>query len=253
MRRIKLTITYDGTAYHGWQIQPNADTVQERVERAVFMLTGERVTVVGSGRTDAGVHALAQTAHFDTDSNIPTRNFFTGLNNFLPLDVRVLAAEEVSGDFHARFSAKEKTYRYYLYESDVELPMLLNRAVAVKGNLDIEKMKEAAKVFIGKHDFRSFQSTGADTVTSVRTIKRLTVKRERGFVVISVTADGFLYNMVRIITGTLVDAAFGLYSPGDISAVLEAKDRTRAGKTAPPDGLYLAEVEYPTPFDWKTE
>lgn len=244
MRRIKLTITYDGTAYHGWQIQPNADTVQERVERAVFMLTGERVTVVGSGRTDAGVHALAQTAHFDTDSNIPTRNFFTGLNNFLPLDVRVLAAEEVSGDFHARFSAKEKTYRYYLYESDVELPMLLNRAVAVKGNLDIEKMKEAAKVFIGKHDFRSFQSTGADTVTSVRTIKRLTVKRERGFVVISVTADGFLYNMVRKLVAALVAAGLGKTTVGDIKAKLALADKDAVREVFPAHGLYLVKVKY---------
>lgn len=244
MRRIKLTITYDGTAYHGWQIQPNADTVQERVERAVFMLTGERVTVVGSGRTDAGVHALAQTAHFDTDSNIPTRNFFTGLNNFLPIDVRVLAAEEVSGNFHARFSAKEKTYRYYLYESDVELPILLNRAVAVKGNLDIEKMKEAAKVFIGKHDFRSFQSTGADTVTSVRTIKRLTVKRERGFVVISVTADGFLYNMVRKLVAALVAAGLGKTTVGDIKAKLALADKDAVREVFPAHGLYLVKVKY---------
>lgn len=244
MRRIKLTITYDGTAYHGWQIQPNADTVQERVARAVFMLTGERVTVVGSGRTDAGVHALAQTAHFDTDSNIPTRNFFTGLNNFLPLDVRVLAAEEVSGDFHARFSAKEKTYRYYLYESDVELPMLLNRAVAVKGNLDIEKMKEAAKVFIGKHDFRSFQSTGADTVTSVRTIKRLTVKRERGFVVISVTADGFLYNMVRKLVAALVAVGLDKTTVDDIKAKLALADKDAVREVFPAHGLYLVKVKY---------
>lgn len=244
MRRIKLTITYDGTAYHGWQIQPNADTVQERVERAVFMLTGERVTVVGSGRTDAGVHALAQTAHFDTDSNIPTRNFFTGLNNFLPLDVRVLAAEEMSGDFHARFSAKEKTYRYYLYESDVELPMLLNRAVAVKGNLDIEKMKEAAKVFIGKHDFRSFQSTGADTVTSVRTIKRLTVKRERGFVVISVTADGFLYNMVRKLVAALVAVGLDKTTVDDIKAKLALADKDAVREVFPAHGLYLVKVKY---------
>lgn len=244
MRRIKLTITYDGTAYHGWQIQPNADTVQERVERAVFMLTGERVTVVGSGRTDAGVHALAQTAHFDTDRNIPTRNFFTGLNNFLPLDVRVLAAEEVSGNFHARFSAKEKTYRYYLYESDVELPILLNRAVAVKGNLDIEKMKEAAKVFIGKHDFRSFQSTGADTVTSVRTIKRLTVKRERCFVVISVTADGFLYNMVRKLVAALVAVGLDKITADDIKEKLALADKDAVREVFPAHGLYLVKVKY---------
>lgn len=244
MRRIKLTITYDGTAYHGWQIQPNADTVQERVERAIFSLTGEKTTVIGSGRTDSGVHALAQTAHFDTSSAIPVNNFFTGINNFLPLDVRVLAAEEVGGDFHARFSAKEKTYRYYLYESDIELPALLNRAVAIKGKLNIEKMKEAARVFVGKHDFRSFQSTGADTVTSVRTIKRLTVNRKQGFVVIGVTADGFLYNMVRKIVAALVSAGLGKTTSDDIKAKLELADKDVVREVFPAHGLYLVKVKY---------
>ena len=245
MRRIKITIDYVGTAYSGWQRQPGEDTVQQRLENAVKSLTNETVSVQASGRTDAGVHALGQVAHFDTDSSVGVKNFVTGLNHFLPPDIRVLTAEEVSADFHARFSAHEKTYLYVLYESDVDRAVYLNRAVRVSGKQDLEAMNAAAQAFLGKHDFTSFMSTGADTKTTVRTVKAISAERKNGLVIISVTADGFLYNMVRLIAGALVKAGMGKIDFQGITELIEKKSKTAVTEVMPPYGLYLYNVEYP--------
>ncbi len=198
-----------------------------------------------SGRTDAGVHALGQVAHFDTDSLVAVKNFVTGLNHFLPPDIRILKAEEVSEEFHSRFSAHEKTYCYFLYESDVDRAVYNNRAVRVSGKLNVRAMNAAATAFSGRHDFTSFMSTGADTKTSERTVKAISVKRKNGLVVISVTADGFLYNMVRLIAGVLVKAGKGKIDYDGITALIEQKSKTAVTEVMPACGLYLSNVKYP--------
>lgn len=244
MRRIKITLDYIGTAYSGWQRQPNLDTVQSRVEAAVKSLTGESVSVQASGRTDAGVHALGQVAHFDTVGDIPVKNFMTGLNHFLPPDIRILSSEEVSPDFHSRFSAHEKTYRYVLYESGFDRAVYLNRAVRVGGRLNIEAMRECAAVFVGRHDFTSYMSTGADTTTTERTVKSLSVLRRGDLVEIEITADGFLYNMVRLISGTLVKAGQGRITVAEAKSLLEKADKDAVREVMPACGLYLVSVDY---------
>ena len=244
MRRIKITLDYIGTAYDGWQRQPDRDTVQKRVEEAIFSLSGERVSVVASGRTDAGVHALGQVAHFDVNAAIPAKNYMTGVNHFLPPDIRILSAEEAPEDFHARFSAHEKTYTYCIYESRFDRACYFNRAARVEQKLDLKNMKTAAEAFCGTHDFTSFCSAGADTTTFTRTIKDIRITRSGGLGKISVTADGFLYNMVRIMTGTLLAVQQGRFVPEDIPKIIEGKNRKLAGPTAPACGLYLEKVFY---------
>ncbi len=243
-RRIVLTLGYMGTAYSGWQRQPGEDTVQQRVENAIKSLTRESVSVTASGRTDAGVHAIGQVAHFDTDSNIPTKNFVSGLNHFLPPDIRVTAAREANASFHARFSAKKKTYCYCIYESRVERAELYNRAVRVEDKLDVKKMNEAAAAFIGEHDFTSFMSTGADTNTATRTIIELKAVRSGGLVKIYATANGFLYNMVRLIAGVLVRAGRGKITADGVSELIEKKSKHAVTEVMPACGLYLVKVNY---------
>ena len=244
MRRIKITFDYIGTAYDGWQRQPGRDTVQQRVEDAIFSLSGERVSVTASGRTDAGVHALGQVAHFDVNTAIPVKNYMTGVNHFLPPDIRILKAEEVTADFHARFSVHEKTYTYCLYESRFERACYLNRAARADNRLDIAKMKQAAKAFEGTHDFTSFCSSGADTTTFTRTIKSVYVRRSGGLVQISVTADGFLYNMVRRLAAVLVRAGYGQVDCDGVKKLLAAADNRVAKDVLPACGLYLQSVRY---------
>lgn len=244
MRRIKITFDYIGTAYDGWQRQPGRDTVQQRVEDAIFSLSGERVSVIASGRTDAGVHALGQVAHFDVNTAIPVKNYMTGVNHFLPPDIRILKAEEVTADFHARFSVHEKTYTYCLYESRFERACYLNRAARADNRLDIAKMKQAAKAFEGTHDFTSFCSSGADTTTFTRTIKSVYVRRSGGLVKISVTADGFLYNMVRRLAAVLVRAGYGQVDCDGVKKLLAAADNRVAKDVLPACGLYLQCVRY---------
>lgn len=244
MRRIRLTLDYIGTAYSGWQRQPDRDTVQQRVEDALFSLTGERTKVVASGRTDAGVHALGQVAHFDTDSDIPVKNFMTGLNHFLPPDIRILKAENVKNDFHARFSAHEKTYCYCIYECPFDCAAYLNRAVRVSGKLDVKAMRKASTAFLGEHDFTSFMSTGADTVGAVRTVKDVRVVRSGGLVRIFVTANGFLYNMVRLIAGVLVRAGQGKIDKEGVEKLIALKDKHAVREVMPAEGLYLVSVKY---------
>lgn len=244
MRRIKITLDYIGTAYDGWQRQPDRDTVQKRVEEAIFSLSGERVSVVASGRTDAGVHALGQVAHFDVNAAIPAKNYMTGVNHFLPPDIRILSAEEAPEDFHARFSAHEKTYTYCIYESRFDRACYFNRAARVEQKLDLKNMKTAAEAFCGTHDFTSFCSAGADTATFTRTIKDIRVTCSGGLVKISVTADGFLYNMVRRIAAVLVKAGKGQVDKAGVEKLINAADNKVAKDVMPACGLYLKSVKY---------
>lgn len=242
--RIKLTVTYDGTAYCGWQMQPNGLTVQEVLQNAVFSVTGERVTVTGSGRTDAGVHAEGQTAHFDTEKNIPPENFAFALNTYLPCDIKVIKSERASNNFDARKSVKKKTYRYTFYKSIVELPLEERYAVRVNTDVDAEKMRDIAAVFVGEHDFKAFCASGSGAKTTIRTVYGINVTENDNEIKIYVTGNGFLYNMVRILAGTLLSAGEGKISKADAERMLAECDRALCGKTCPAKGLCLVSVDY---------
>lgn len=243
MRNIKLTIAYDGSAYHGWQRQENALTIQELIENAVFKITGERVNVIGCGRTDAGVHAKAYICNFKTICTIPAEKMPYALNTKLPKDVVCYSAEEVNENFHAKYSAKKKCYTYYI--CDNKFPEVFTHSWHYHYKLDINKMNNAAKAFIGTHDFVGFAAAGFTVKTTVRTIYSLEVKREEnGIVRIDVIGNGFLYNMVRIIAGTLCFVGSGKINADDMRDIIASCDRKRAGMTAPPDGLFLTEVYY---------
>lgn len=242
--RIRLELDYIGTAYAGWQTQPGQRTVQGEIERALQNLTGEAVRVTASGRTDAGVHALCQTAHFDTGRDWDAGAFVGGLNRYLPRDIRVLAAEKAGEEFHARFSAKGKTYVYLMYLSDAERAAFYGRAARLPVSADIAKMRDAARYFPGTHDFAAFCASGADTTTTVRTVTEAAVERDGDLVTFTVSADGFLYNMVRIMTGLLIRIGTGKEPPDTAAAVLASRDRTEARDTAPACGLYLKKVYY---------
>lgn len=243
MRNIKLILQYNGSAYHGWQIQDNAVTVQETLQNAIFSLTGERVSVNGCGRTDAGVHALGYVCNFGTRSKIPGEKFSHALNVHLPDDIVCILSEEVSDSFDSKRS-RAKTYSYVIHNS--EFPDVFKNGMEwhFKQPLDIDAMKKAAEAFVGEYDFIGFASSGFTVKTTVRTIYSLTVEKYDNTVRIDVCGNGFLYNMVRIIAGTLVFCGIGKINPDDIKEIILSRDRTRAGITAPPDGLYLSEVFY---------
>lgn len=244
MRNIKLIIEYDGTAYHGWQSQSNAITVQDIVTKAVNGLTGEKCSLTGSSRTDTGVHAFGQVCNFYTNSGIPSEKFAFALNTILPDDIVIKHSQEVPEDFHARFSARGKTYRYLIYNSTFPSALLRNRAYHVFYHLDIESMQKAASYIVGTNDFAAFCASGGSTKTTVRTITGATVNKCEETVEFLVTGDGFLYNMVRILAGTLIDIGIGKIKPDDISGIIKGRDRRRAGRTASAHGLYLVEVYY---------
>lgn len=244
MRNIKLTIEYDGTAYHGWQSQTNAAAVQDVVASAVSRLIGGNCSVTGSSRTDTGVHALGQVCNFHTNSAIPADKFAYALNALLPEDIVIRKSEEVAEDFHARFSTKGKKYRYLFYNSIFPSALLRNRACHVYYPLDIGAMQKAAGYFTGTHDFTAFSAVGGSVKTTVRTITEAVVARDGELVEFAVTGDGFLYNMVRIIAGTLAEVGFGRIKAEDIPEIIDSRDRRKAGRTAPAHGLYLVEVYY---------
>lgn len=244
MKRIKLKVAYDGTNYSGWQIQPNAPTVEQELDRAIYELTGERLHVTGASRTDAGVHGLGNVAVFDTKSTIPGERFSYALNRFLPEDISIQESRQVSDTFHPRHCNTRKTYEYKILNTTFPIPQLRNYAWHVSGKLDIDKMQQAAALLVGEHDFKSFCCVKTQTETTVRHIYSLNIRRDGDFVVLSVTGNGFLYNMVRIIAGTLVQVGKGQLCADDISQMLELKDRTTAGQTAPPQGLTLMKIEY---------
>ena len=245
MKTYKLTMEYDGTHYHGWQIQAGDITIQETLEKALSLMTGETVRVEGSGRTDAGVHALGQTASFKTDTRIPPEGFQAGLNSLLPEDIVILGCEEVKNDFHARFSAKTKTYQYRIYNQFLPLAVGRQYAWHIRKPLDVPAMTRAAAHLIGTHDFKSFEGAGSPRPHTVRTVLEAGVEKTGdGFVLFDITADGFLRYMVRNLVGTLVDVGTGKIPPERFKEIIEAKNRDLAGATAPARGLFLVAVRY---------
>ncbi len=244
MRRIHLIVEYDGTNYAGWQRQSNAMTVQEKLERAVLRLTGEEVCVSGASRTDAGVHALGQSAHFDTQSRIPADKFSFALNTMLPPDIRVVRSEEVSMAFHARFSGRGKRYRYLIHAAPHAGALNRLTHAHVIYPLDVEKMRAEAQSLVGTHDFAAFAASGSVVKDTVRTIWRADVERQGAEICLIVEGNGFLYNMVRIIAGTLIGVGSGKLAPGAIKRAIESGSRLDLGITAPAHGLTLMEVFY---------
>lgn len=244
MRRIKLIVAYDGTEYSGWQIQPEAPTIEMYLDKAICELTGENVHVTGASRTDAGVHAYGNVAVFDTESTIPGDRFTFALNRFLPDSIVIQDSWEVVGDFHPRHCNTRKTYEYRILNTAVPLPQKRNFTWHVAGSIDIEKMREAAAYIVGEHDFKSFCCVRTQAESTVRTIYSLEVLQEGSEIIIRIKGNGFLYNMVRIITGTLIQVGKKRFRPEYVKQMLEAKDRTVAGQTAPPQGLTLVGIEY---------
>lgn len=244
MRNIKLILEFDGGAYHGWQRQTNAVTVQEVLETALGRITGEKVRIVGCGRTDAGVHACAYVCNFATDSRIPPERFAHALNSVLPEDIVCRASDEAPADFDSKRSAVSKRYTYLIYNSEFPDVFMRNRAWHCKYPLDTDKMQLAAQYFVGEHDFIGFAASGFTVKTTVRTIYSAEVAKKNDIISIDVCGNGFLYNMVRIIAGTLAFCGCGRIDWREMPDIIASRDRARAGITAPACGLYLSEVTY---------
>ncbi len=245
MRRMKLTVAYDGTDYCGWQVQPNGITVEEVLNREIGGLTGEEIRVIGASRTDSGVHALGNVAVFDTESRIPPERFSYALNQRMPEDIVIVKSEEVPLDWHPRYQEViTKTYEYHIYNGTVPNPLKRRTAAFVSFPLDVERMREGADFLMGEHDFASFCNVRTNTSDTVRTIYRIQIDREKDEIVLRITGNGFLYNMVRIIAGTLIRVGRGFYEPEKVREILEAGKRTEAGVTAPPQGLVLTKIQY---------
>jgi tRNA pseudouridine38-40 synthase len=257
MKRIRLTIAYDGTDYAGFQIQPGSRTIEGELDRALSELTGEEITVIGASRTDSGVHALGNIAVFDTESPIPADRYALALIPYLPQDIRVTASEEVEAGWHPRHCASRKTYEYVFQCGPVEDPLTRRFGSYIRRVPDIEAMQKAATYLVGEHDFTSFANPSSQVLmqggSAVRTVYAVTVTKEDPahrlspgscMVRIRITGSGFLYNMVRIIAGTLLQAGTGLWSPERVKEALEARDRTKAGPTAEARGLTLVGIEY---------
>ena len=244
MRNIKLVIEYDGSGFNGWQKQPNKLNIQGEIEAVLENITKEKVELIASGRTDAGVHALGQVANFKTNSKIPIEKIPIAINSQVKNSIRIKNAEEVDERFHSRYNCKKKTYRYIIDNSKYGSSIYRNLTYHIPTKLNVEKMKKAIKYFEGQHDFKAFRSSGTSSKSSVRTIYNAETKQKEQYIVIELTGNGFLYNMVRIISGTLVDVGLGKTKPEDIPNIIEEKDRQKAGKTLPPQGLFLVKVEY---------
>ena len=243
-KRVFLRIAYDGTNYHGWQIQDNGITVEEIINRKLTELLGEKIAVIGASRTDSGVHALGNVAVFDTDTRIPADKISFALNQRLPEDIRIQESKEVAGDFHPRFCNSRKTYEYKILNRRFAMPTERLYSHFVYMPLDFEKMKEAAAFIVGEHDFKSFCSTRTQVENTVRTVYSLELDKKGDMIYIRICGNGFLYNMVRILAGTLIGVGRGAIAPEQIPAILEAKDRQAAGMTVPPQGLRLVEIDY---------
>jgi len=244
MRNIKLIISYDGTNYSGWQRQINAPTVQGEIEKALKRVMKKDIIIHGSGRTDAGVHALGQTASFKANFTIPVDRIPIALNTILPEDIVIVSAQEMDLDFHARYSVKKKRYKYKIYNNSIKNPLYRNYTYFVPYSIDLEKIRDTSKHFIGEHDFRAFMASGSSVKSTIRRIDKIDIYKENEFIVFDFLGNGFLYNMVRIITGTLLDVSLNKINKKDIKEIIASKDRSKAGHTAPPQGLYLVEVIY---------
>lgn len=246
MKNIKLVLEYDGTNYHGWQSQTGSGrpTIQDTLEEALKSITRECTKTYGSGRTDAGVHALGQVAHFQTSHGLPAKAWAPVLNRLLPRDIRVLASDEAPLDFHARYSAVSKTYVYRILCRRPPTALCRWYAWHVNVPLNVTRMRKAVGYLVGRHDFSAFRGAGCTAKTPVRTIISAIITKKGDFIEVSLEADAFLRHMVRNITGTLVEVGLGRFGDEDVKWMLESKDRTTAGKTAPAQGLYLVKVEY---------
>lgn len=242
--RIRLTVEYDGTNYSGWQRQKNGYSVQQALEDAFEKASGQRAAITGAGRTDAGVHALAQVAHFDTDCTIPPDKISYAMNTFLPPDIRVKSSERTDENFHARFDAKGKTYRYTIYRAVHPSAIYRNLSWHIRSDLNVPAMREAAKYLNGEHDFAAFCAAGSEVKDTVRRILSITLTQAEPFLYIDVRGDGFLYHMVRIIAGTLADVGLGRIPPVRVKEILDGRDRNAASPTAPAQGLTMVEVYY---------
>ena len=245
MRNIKLVIEYDGKDFNGWQKQPNKLNIQGEIERAISEITKEdNIELNASGRTDAGVHALGQVANFKTNCNIPVEKFPIAINTKVKKSIVIKNAEEVEERFHSRYNCKQKTYRYVINNSEYGSAIYRNHECHIPQKLDVKAMKKAIKYFEGEHDFKGFKASGTSSKNSVRKIFKTNIDVLEDRIFIELTGSGFLYNMVRIISGTLVDVGLGKINPDEIQEIIKSGDRQRAGKTLPPQGLYLLKVEY---------
>ena len=245
MRNIRLVIEYDGKDFNGWQKQPNKLNIQGEIERAIMDITKEeKIDLIASGRTDAGVHAIGQVANFKTNSTIPIEKFAMAINSKVKKSIVVKSAEEVDEKFHSRYNCKKKTYRYVINNSENGSAIYRNQEYHYPIKLDTEKMKQAIKYFEGEHDFKAFRASGTGSKTSVRKIYKAEVYEQGERIYIELTGSGFLYNMVRIIAGTLVDVGNGKINVEDVPNIIIEGDRTKAGKTLPPQGLFLLKVDY---------
>lgn len=245
MRRVRLFVAYDGTDYCGWQVQPNGITVEEVLNRELGRLTGEDIHIIGASRTDSGVHALMNVAVFDTASSIPPERMAYALNQRMPEDIVITKSDEVGADWHPRYQDNvRKTYEYHIYNAPVLNPLKRKYSAFVSFPMDVEKMRRGAAYLVGEHDFVSFCNVRTNVSDTVRTVEDVTVTEDGADIVIRITGNGFLYNMVRIIAGKLIRVGRGFYEPEKVREILEEKKRTAAGITAPACGLVLVEIEY---------
>ena len=244
MRRIKLVVAYDGTEYCGFQVQNNGPTIEGELNKVLSELFKEDIRVIGASRTDSGVHAYCNVAVFDTEARMPAEKMVYAINQRLPEDIRVQESSEVAADFHPRHTDSRKTYEYRIYNAAVQNPMKRRYALWNYYKLDVERMKEAATYLVGEHDFKSFCSADTQVESTVRTVYEVSVTQSGEDIVISVSGNGFLYNMVRIIAGTLLEVGKGRIEPNEMPRILEAKNRQASGPTAPPHGLTLVKYEF---------
>lgn len=243
-KRVRLTVAYDGTNYHGWQIQKNGITIESELNRCLTELLKEEIEVIGASRTDAGVHALGNIAVFDTCNRMPAEKISYALNQRLPEDIRIQKSEEVTLDWHPRHCESRKTYEYRIYRGTFPMPVKRLYSFFTYHKLDVEKMQEAGSYLVGEHDFKSFCQANAQVLSTVRTIYTLDVEEQGDDLVIRICGNGFLYNMVRIIAGTLMEVGQGKRKPEDVKTILEAKERSTAGPTAPAHGLLLYKYQF---------
>lgn len=244
VRNIKLKIAYDGTSYHGWQSQLNKTTIQQTIEQAIQIIMKQEVNLIASGRTDSGVHALGQIANFIADTNIPEEKIKIALNTKLPNEIRILESSDESLEFNSRFDAHDKTYMYQIYNDKVLNPFYSRYTTFIPIDLDFEKMQASVNYLVGTHDFKSFMSTNSQVKSTVRTVYKVKLLKENNLIKLYITGNGFLYNMVRIIAGTLIDIGKNIKEPSCIKEALDCFDRTILGKTAEPQGLFLMSVNY---------
>jgi len=244
MRNIRLTVQYDGTDYSGWQSQKNSVAIQDIIEKAIAKILGERIKIAGAARTDAGVHAKGQVANFNTRSRLPLLNIKNALNRNLPSAIIISKIEKVDKDFHSQYDAKRKFYRYYATTRKPISPFYKDFVTPVSYELDLKTMKDEAKALLGRHDFSSFQSSNSKRASAVRNLSRIDIKKKGQLIYFDIEANGFLYNMVRAIVGTLLDVGRGYLKPGSVKKILMRRDRRSAGSTAPAKGLCLMKVRY---------